>query len=121
MDEPVTAEEEEWLAQMDNDFVEEPEDHLDLEEDSLPPPRRPPCQLPRAALPRLSRSPARLAMPPPPTVPDEVEPLPPLPETPKGDYELFRDQNVAELEREFLRIFGEPLNRREPVLNKFFG
>ena len=87
--EPVTAEEEEWLAQMDVDFPEEPEDHLDLEEDSLPSPRRPPHQHPRAALPRLSRSPARLAMPPPPTVPDEMEPLPPLPETPKGDYELF--------------------------------
>ena len=56
---------------------------------------------------RLSRSPARQAMPPPPTVP---RPMDPLPERPMCEYERIQAANIAEREAEYLRIFGEPLD-----------
>ena len=66
----------------------------------------------RPTLCKRSCSPARRADKAPKTVPRPLTPLPPLQLEPKSAYEKIRDENVAEREREFLRIFGHPMNDR---------
>ena len=68
-------------------------------------PRQRQVERPRSV--RLSRSPAREEMPPPPTVP---RPMAPLRQRPLCEYELIREENIAQREAEYLRIFGEPMS-----------
>jgi hypothetical protein len=102
----------EWT---DYDMIsDEEEEEIDGAEFSgLPlPPRRIQEKQPPV---RLSCTPATNAAPTPP-----LPTSPTWPNIPKGDYEMFRDANVAELEAEFERIFGEPLNKSASISTKIF-
>ncbi len=87
---------------------DESDNELDLEEAGQPEVGHVRRQVKRSRPVRLSRSPARQAMAPLPTVP---RPMDPWPQGPLSEYELIREANIAEREAEYQRIYGEPLSR----------
>ena len=88
------------------------ESENELTTEDMGPQKRQNVHRPRSVF--RSRSPARDEEPPP---TPEIRIINPLNRETMCEYEIIREDNIAERDAEYLRIFGEPFNANQNLLN----